>query len=899
MLLPLLALAVAQGSQLDFELSVPADAVASAHVTYLVSRMIHRWDCHKGRKKGCHISSGQSVRFAKGYGVRIKLDGAECTHLVGGPDETITKMLTSGDLFSIFDICPALSRASPPPEETAEETAYSAFNRGAARINVTVINNLGAPVEVHYLVSTRIQRWDCALTTRGSRSSCTLEAGQSARILKGFGLRFTRSKQVGRMLRDESCTILTSEASAAAASSVTSGEEVYMERVCLGRWTPGRPQAPTRGPTSRTAPGTRSYGSRSGRRRSRRGRGSSRSDRARQRPQQQQKKKTRRGGAGVVVENESPHPVTCRMKLSPANPRWEACTGTAGRRSPLLELGGSVHIARLPAKLSFGRVNFATTTSAVECTLTSAPNREGVGIEDGDTVSVKDACAGHWQFKSSAPAAAQDMTPYVAADLLGIPMDRLDEALLRRSYRAAILRWHPDRNSRRLEEANFWTSRINDAKAKLDQHLRSVRSAPHSAPEGTADTHAEEEVASLYDALGVAMTASDAEIDSALAKLRAALLAGEAAHAVLSDSARRRTYDGGFTMLTSAAAKALLTTVPQLRPIVLLVGTLRASSALVRAFRNYSLAQLTLSEGADATRADATRADATRANASASALRPICAFIDCSRSGALCVRVRERSGGDHTIFLIPPSNARTATLDARTQSALSFESVREEGDDAKPHAAELAEFVSIFGGDTTGQYLAPLTSRSLDSVVLDYDALVVGVFVSTAGEASETFRLKRIARRIEADRTDGRGAVRIVFCDCGDEKDRGGAALCRAQRIFADDDALSQRAVAFRVWAHGTKSKRYLGAAPLERASASSWAQQLRSLVTIAYLSTGHPLPAALLPPVNATAETERREASVAISAFYTRCDSIVRPPSVVHSLCGLLLFFFCLLFFF
>jgi dynein heavy chain len=78
-----------------------------------------------------------------------------------------------------------------------------------------------------------------------------------------------------------------------------------------------------------------------------------------------------------------------------------------------------------------------------------------------------------------------------------------------------------------------------------------------------------------------------------------------------------------------------------------------------------------------------------------------------------------------------------------------------------------------------------------------------------------------------------------------------------------------------------------------------AWAQQLRSLVTIAYLSTGHPLPAALLPPVNATAETERREASVAISAFYTRCDSIVRPPSVVHSLCGLLLFFFCLLFFF
>ena len=144
------------------------------------------------------------------------------------------------------------------------------------------------------------------------------------------------------------------------------------------------------------------------------------------------------------------------------------------------------------------------------------------------------------------------MSATQAEELLGIPQDRLTEALLKRSYRAALLRWHPDKNARRVEEAHFWTVKINEAKSVLDVRLRGSRPAPPAGGAAASDDVEGEKgkkEPDLYNALSVARTASAAEISAALEHLRAALRAGEEAHAVLSDPTRRRNYDGGFIML--------------------------------------------------------------------------------------------------------------------------------------------------------------------------------------------------------------------------------------------------------------------------------------------------------------------------------------------------------------
>ena len=60
----------------------------------------------------------------------------------------------------------------------------------------------------------------------------------------------------------------------------------------------------------------------------------------------------------------------------------------------------------------------------------------------------------------------------------------------------------------------------------------------------------------------------------------------------------------------------------------------------------------------------------------------------------------------------------------------------------------------------------------------------------------------------------------------------------------------------------------------------SSGAEQLRALVSVIYLTSGHPLPAALLPPVNVTAEAEKRDSADAIRDFYARCVTRAQPSS-------------------
>ena len=182
--------------------------------------------------------------------------------------------------------------------------------------------------------------------------------------------------------------------------------------------------------------------------------------------------------------------------------------------------------------------------------------------------------------------------------------------------------------------------------------------------------------------------------------------------------------------LDSKAAKALLETAPQPRDILLLVGSLGASNPYARAFQNFSRALLQAAR--DEASGGALLVNSTTVGSSTSAVAalqpPICAFLDCSRSGALCGQAREKwdnvDSSDTTILLIPTTKASNATFVERMQSAFAFRDI----DQGDPNGSMVNSFVSLFGTDQAGLYLAPLTARNIDALVLQVRAQMYRYF---------------------------------------------------------------------------------------------------------------------------------------------------------------------------
>ena len=216
--------AAAESAKLDFVLTVGDDFPArEVNVRYLVSRRILRWDCPSTQ---CTYGRGAIVPLSFGFGVRIEIAGkaGTCQHILG-EDARVTEMLTSGTKHTVQELCGGVFVFGAPRNDGGE-------------LNFTLLNDDTNPVQVHYLVSTRIRRWHCARRMRDGE--CTIGSSLGATLDRGHGIRVTRRKEAviegDISVHSSTCTVLLAEVGTPAAAMIRSGDDVTVSRLCRGRW---------------------------------------------------------------------------------------------------------------------------------------------------------------------------------------------------------------------------------------------------------------------------------------------------------------------------------------------------------------------------------------------------------------------------------------------------------------------------------------------------------------------------------------------------------------------------------------------------------------------------------------------------------------------------------------
>ena len=352
-------------------------------------------------------------------------------------------------------------------------------------------------------------------------------------------------------------------------------------------------------------------------------------------------------------------------------------------------------------------------------------------------------------------------------------------------------RWHPDRNRGREAEANFWTRRIGAANDILMRHAvddtndesssrspsssSSSSSSPSPSPSPSPSSN---DSTDLYNDLGVNSTSTLAQMEAALIALKDAATAGAAAYAILADTDARRKYDGGYdTVDRDGLTKLLASSQSTSTALLLLVGTMSKDSVHARHFKVYARDQIEVSEG----------------NPVANVLHA--AFIDCAQHDSLCREALLDHGGrpglgEAQLLIVPPARSSHATFGQRMRVAVDVDDCADE-----LTSSALSECIAIVCGQNhPGELLPPLTARNFESIITNNHGFAIVVFNSDA-DRQELYRIKRLAHAIGAD--VGLGAppsttgdvssstisslVRVAFCDCEDESDGGGAALCDLQ----------------------------------------------------------------------------------------------------------------------